>query len=289
MNKAWVAFSLSGLAFLLLIVYVIALGNIKLTPNRNTGKMRDSSAKNFACVVVAQKSKGSLLIFEKLDEQWKLTYPENIPYDQSVAEALPLTLVSLTAKKEISANTDSLAEYGLDDPVVVHAYTRLPDNFELINTHLLPAKTSALPILSLGAENSDKTSRYFSFNGKIYTMDSAAADALMLNTLNIRDKNILAFNRTLKLNDIAAKITNIRVNGELNTELTDALAKLNADTFIGNIDFTPDFTIEFEYDGQPRILYIGVATPSDNYFYAMTSDSDMVFTVQRRGFESLSK
>jgi hypothetical protein len=95
----------------------------------------------------------------------------------------------------------------------------------------------------------------------------------------------LNLNRSLRLADIAAKIDNIRVNGEPRPELSDALARLNADRFAGEIPFEAERTVEFDYSGEARILYLGAPSPDGDYYYAKTPDSDVVFTVSRRGLD----
>ena len=41
--------------------------------------------------------------------------------------------------------------------------------------------------------------------------------------------------------------------------------------------------VEFDYSGEARTLYLGAPSPDGEYYYAKTPDSDVVFTVSRRG------
>jgi hypothetical protein len=287
-RKPETAVTLAGIAAALLIAFVILRGNLWLDSYRQNTALWDVSAADMARITIING--GEELVFENSRANgWELTLPQGIPYDRAVADALPLTLAALKADKEIEAA--SFSDFAPDGPVIIRVLARVPgtgahrhtaETAETAET-ASPQFTETEYELRLGGENSDGSSRYFSVNGKIYTMDALTAGALALDSLAVRDKNVLRLNRSLRLADIAAKIENIRVNGENRPGLSDALARLNADRFIGEIPFETAHTVEFDYSGEPRVLYLGAQPPDGEYYYARTRDSDMVFTVSYRG------
>lgn len=210
---------------------------------------------------------------------WTLTVPGDIPYDRSLVLALPLTLANLTAENEFFAGSEArTSEYGFDDPVEIRVYP----------------KTGMMQKLLLGSVNPPGDIRYFSIgDGKTYTMDITKSNTLALNSLNIRDKNVLRLNRTLRPDDIAARITNITLNGNSSPELAGAIARVTAQEFLavsGYDEFglePPRYTIVFTTENGVRTLYIGNITDDGECFYAATAEDTAIFTVSRRGFESL--
>jgi hypothetical protein len=283
-QKPETALTLAGIAAALLIVYVIAQGNVWLASYRNNAALWDLSAADIVKITITNNAEE--LVFEKSETSgWELVSPQGIPCDKAIAEALPLTLASLKVEKEIAAAP--FPDFALDTPVIIHAVAQT----SAAAGHVHAAEAAPVQFtgtayeLLLGGKNSDGSSRYFSVNGKVYTMNADTAAALTLDSLNVRDKNVLKLNRSLRLADIAARISNIRVNGEKRPELSDTLSRLNADTFIGEIVFKTERTIEFEYSGEPRTLYLGALPPGGEYYYAKTPDSGVVFTVSRRGLE----
>ncbi|MDR0628501.1 MAG: DUF4340 domain-containing protein [Treponema sp.] len=290
LRKPETAFTLAGIAAALLVTYVIAQGNVWLASYRNNSGLWDVSAADMARITIINR--GEELVFENSPiNGWELILPEGIPYDKAIADALPLTLAALKAEKAISAAPFS--DFGLDQPVIIRVFARTSSAGAHVHTaEAAPGQfTETEYELRLGDANSDGSSRYFSIQPKtriyarIYTMDAATASALALDSLSVRDKNVLNLNRSLRLADIAAKITTIRVNGEQRPELSDALARLNADRFIGEIPFEAELAVEFDYSGEARTLYLGAPSPDGEYYYAKTPDSDVVFTVLRRGLD----
>ena len=288
-RKPETAFTLAGIAAALLITCVIARGNVWLASYRNNAALWDVSAADMARITIVNR--GEELVFENsVINGWELVLPESIPYDKAIAEALPLTLAELKAEKAIDAALFS--DFGLDQPVTISVLARTSISGDHVHTaETAPGQfTETEYELLLGDENSDGSSRYFSANGKrtkgrIYMMDAATADALALDSLAVRDKNVLNLNRSLRLADIAAKIDNIRVNGKQRPELSGALARLNADRFIGEIPFEAERVVEFDYSGEARTLYLGAPSPDGEYYYAKTPDSGVVFTAPRRGLD----
>jgi hypothetical protein len=288
-RKPETALTLAGIAAALLIACVIARGNVWLAAYRNNSRLWDVSAADMARITIINR--GEELVFGNSPiKGWELVLPEGIPFDKATAESLPLTLAALKAEKAIDAALFS--GFGLDQPVLIRALARTSNAGAHVHTaEAAPGQfTETEYELLLGGENSDNSSRYFSVNGKrtkgrIYTMDAATASALALDSLSVRDKNVLNLNRSLRLADIAAKITTIRVNGEQRPELSAALARLNADRFIGEIPFEAELVVEFDYSGEARTLYLGAPSPDGEYYYAKTPDSDVVFTVLRRGLD----
>jgi hypothetical protein len=294
LRKPETAFTLAGIAAALLVTCVIAQGNVWLASYRNNPGLWDVSAADMVRITIINR--GEELVFENSPiKGWELVLPEGIPFDKATAESLPLTLAALKAEKEIDAAPFS--DFGLDQPVIIRVFARTSSAGAHVHTaEAAPGKfTETEYELLLGGENSDSSSRYFSVNGKgttgrIYMMDATTADALALDSLAARDKNVLNLNRSLRLADIAAKIDNVRVNGEPRPELSDAecsaaLARLNADTFIGEIPFEAERAVEFDYSGEARTLYLGAPSPDGEYYYAKTPDSGVVFTVSRRGLD----
>ena len=294
LRKPETAFTLAGIAAALLVTYIIAQGNVWLASYRNNSGLWDVSAADMARITIINR--GEELVFENSPiNGWELILPEGIPYDKAIADALPLTLAALKAEKAISAAPFS--DFGLDQPVIIRVFARTSN----VGAHVHTAEAASGQFteteyeLRLGHANSDGSSRYFSIQpktriyarnrGRIYTMDAATAGALALDSLSVRDKNVLNLNRSLRLADIAAKITTIRVNGEQRPELSAALARLNADRFIGEIPFEAELVVEFDYSGEARTLYLGAPSPDGEYYYAKTPDSDVVFTVLRRGLD----
>ena len=286
-RKPETAFTLAGIAAALLITYVIAQGAVWLLASyRNNPALWDVSAADMMRITIINR--GEELVFENSAiNGWELVLPAGIPYDKAIAEALPLTLAALKAEKAI--NAAPLSDFGLDQPVIIRVFARTSSAGAHVHTaEAAPGQfTETEYELLLGDENSDGSSRYFSIQPKtrIYTMDAATAGALALDSLSVRDKNVLNLNRSLRLADIAAKITTIRVNGEQHPELSAALARLNADRFIGEIPFEAELVVEFDYSGEARTLYLGAPSPDGEYYYAKTPDSDVVFTVLRRGLD----
>ena len=294
LRKLETAFTLAGIAAALLVTYVIAQGNVWLASYRNNSGLWDVSAADMARITIINR--GEELVFENSPiNGWELILPEGIPYDKAIADALPLTLAALKAEKEIDAAP--LSDFGLDQPLTIRVLARTSSAGAHVHTvEAAPGQfTETEYELRLGDANSDGSSRYFSIQpktriyarnrGRIYTMDAATAGALALDSLSVRDKNVLNLNRSLRLADIAAKITTIRVNGEQRPELSAALARLNADRFIGEIPFEAELVVEFDYSGEARTLYLGAPSPDGEYYYAKTPDSDVVFTVLRRGLD----
>ena len=290
-RKPETAFTLAGIAAALLITYVIAQGAVWLLASyRNNPALWDVSAADMMRITIINR--GEELVFENSAiNGWELVLPAGIPYDKAIAEALPLTLAALKAEKAI--NAAPLSDFGLDQPVIIRVFARTSSAGAHVHTaEAAPGQfTETEYELLLGGANSDGSSRYFSIQPKtriyarFYTIDAATADALALDSLKVRDKNVLNLNRSLRLVDIAAKITNIRVNGEQRPELSDALARLNADTFIGEIPFKAERAVEFDYSGEARTLYLGALSPDGEYYYAKTPDSGVVFTAPRRGLD----
>ncbi|MDR0670560.1 MAG: DUF4340 domain-containing protein [Treponema sp.] len=288
-RKPETAFTLAGIAAALLVTCVIARGNVWLASYRNNSGLWDVSAADIVRITIING--GEELVFENSPiNGWELILPEGIPCDRAIAEALPLTLAALKEEKEIDAAPFS--GFGLDQPVIIRALARTSSaGAHVHTTEAAPPRFSETEYeLLLGGKNSDNSSRYFSVNGKIYTMDAAVAGTLALDSLAVRDKNVLKLNRSLRLADIAAKIENIRVNGEQRPEFSAAeysaaLARLNADRFIGEIPFEAELVVEFDYSGEARTLYLGAPSPDGDYYYAKTTDSDVVFTVSRRGLD----
>ena len=268
-HKPETAISLAGIATGLLLVYIILLGRVGLSSGRKNAAVWDLPANKIEKIVIANGDEE--LVFDLSENAgWGLRSPADIPFSREIANALPLTLSSLTAEKEISSNLNSLQEYGLDKPITIDVVLRNRKEYRLL----------------LGGESSSGTSRYFSVNGKIYTMSAIAADAIALDSINVRDRNILRFNRTLRPSYIAARIANIRVNGANYPELADALSLLNAASFIRDVNFPVVYTIEFDYDGEPRVLYIGEHTAE--YYRAKTPENDAAFTISKRGLENIA-
>ena len=290
LRKPETAFTLAGIAAALLVTYVIAQGNVWLASYRNNSGLWDVSAADMARITIINREEE--LVFENSPiNGWELILPEGIPYDKAIADALPLTLAALKAEKAI--NAAPLSDFGLDQPVIIRVFARTSSAGAHVHTaEAAPGQfTETEYELLLGGANSDGSSRYFSIQPKtriyarFYTIDAATADALALDSLSVRDKNVLNLNRSLRLADIAAKITTIRVNGEQHPELSAALARLNADRFIGEIPFEAELVVEFDYSGEARTLYLGAPSPDGEYYYAKTPDSDVVFTVLRRGLD----
>lgn len=277
MRNKKLSFSLAGTALALLITYVLLLIVFKPGAVSQQEPIWRLSVTDIMLIVINEH--GEELRFEN-DKQlgWILSEPSGIPYDRSIAEALPLTLTNLTAEKEIATSAISLSQYGLDDPIEIQLFL----------------KDGTMRKLFIGDISITGDSRYFSIDtGIVYTMDAAKGASLALNYLNIRDKNVLGLNRTLRPRDIAARITDIRVNGESSPEFADALARLTAEVFLGEGEFnkygleTPRYTIEFMTENGAKTLYIGNSVANGEDFYARTSDNDYVFTISKRGFDKL--
>jgi len=266
-----------GAALVLLVAYVILLLIVKPGTGTQNKPVWQLPAADVTLIVI--HNHGDLLYFEN-DRQsgWILSAPDNIPYNRSIAEALPLTLMNLMAKEEITASADSLSVYGLDDPIEIQ----------------VSLNDGTIRKLLLGDISTTGDSRYFTLgNGIIYTMDATKGAALALDYLNVRDKNVLGLNHTLRPRDIAARITDIQVNGESRPDLADALARLTAGDFLGEGDFekygleVPHYTIAFMTENKAKTLFLGDTAANGESFYARTSDNDFIFTVSTRGFEAL--
>jgi hypothetical protein len=268
-HKASAAFTLAGVAVVLSIVYVILRGNAGGAASHRTAAVWDLPVDRIERITIDNKDEQLVFTYSE-NAGWTLSVPPGLPFSREIADALPLALAGLTAEKEIDADVNSLAEYGLDAPTVIQVVLRNRKEYRLL----------------LGSETSSKTARYFSVDDKVYTMSAQSAGALTLDSLNVRDRNVFGFNRTLRPDDIAARITNIRVNGENRPEFAGALSRLNAVGFFGGGDFTARHTIAFDYDGEPRVLYIGEST--GDCYYAKAFGEDIIFTVLRRGLEDLS-
>lgn len=307
MKTRRIAFTLAGTALLLLGIYIIAKWQVNLASHGAGNEVWELQAVDIKRITIRQPGEnGDYLIFETTGQgSWVLSSPE-IPYDHALVEGLPLSLVNIAAEKKIAVNNSTLSEYGLDTPVDVRIFTEDGTEHKLL----------------LGGETSSGTSRYFSLDdGAIYTMGFAKAQAIVLDSLNVRDKNVLKLNRTLRPRDIASKITHIRFfkgntlvqeaernnegswqhngnpltneNAETAAAISEAMACVIVNEFIGegNLEnyqlYTPQYTIEFENENGIQTLLLGSVTSEGNLLYARISGSNDVFTVSRQGFTFL--
>jgi hypothetical protein len=191
-RKPETAFTLAGIAAALLVTYVIARGNVWLASYRNNSRLWDVSVTDMVRITIINR--GEELVFENSPiNGWELVLPEGIPFDKATAESLPLTLAALKSEKAIDAALFS--DFGLDQPVIIRALERTSNAGAHVHTaEAAPSQfTETEYELLLGGKNSDGSSRYFSVNGKgtkgrIYMMDAAAAGALALDSLAVRNK-----------------------------------------------------------------------------------------------------
>ena len=277
MNNRKAAFTLASAALLLSVVYPVLLATVKTGNYPMYETVWQLPVSSISRIVIIEN--GEQLRFENTGQQgWVLAEPGDIPYEHAIAQALPLALANLAADKKVSEDPDSHSAYGLDDPVLIYVF--LDDG--------------SVRSVQLGGLSESGDSRYFSTGGAaVYTMGVLKSESLTLNALNVRDKNALGFNRTLRPSDIAARIDNIKVNGDARPELAEALARLTAEMFLGEGGFErygldyPRYVIEFTTENGAKTLYIGEDTPTGDSYYARTSDNEYVFTISRRGLDGL--
>jgi len=295
------AISVASVAFILLILCVVLLLSDRNAAHNEVHPVWQLSVSGISYITI--DNHGDFLRFDNDGRAgWTLAAPDDIAYDRSLVQALPLALANLTAEDEFEAGNelkggnelsggdafpvggnssgseDRSSEFGFDDPIEIRVYP----------------ETGVMRKLLLGGVSQSGDTRFFSIgDGKIYTMDTTKSNALALNSLNIRDKNVLRLNRTLRPDDIAARITNITLNGVSSPELAGAIARLTAEEFISITGYEefglapPRYAIGFMTENGVRTLYIGDTTRDGEHFYAATDDQDLIFTVLRRGFESL--
>jgi hypothetical protein len=131
-------------------------------------------------------------------------------------------------------------------------------------------------------------------------MSASRAEALLLDSVNILDTNVLNLNRSARPSDIAAKITRVRIfegestlfdaapaDDERAAGLADAIARMTAYAFIrGEADEfglePPRYKLEFDNENGTTALYIGDAATGDSV-YAATAESRFACTVPTRG------
>ena len=272
-NKA-VSIALAGVAIALLAAYILLRGITEQASRVRTNIVWTFAPADIAAVAISGSA--GFLRFENDSQQgWILTSPEGVPYERSIAQALPLMVVNIAAEKKVAGDPKSFPAYGLESPTEITA--TLIDGAE--------------HTLLLGSLSASGDAGYFSPDGiGVYTMSAAQWAALALDSLNILDKNVLGLNRTMRPSDIAARISNIRVSGESRPDLAGALARVTAGAFLCEGEFAkygledPSYVIEFEIGGVAKALYLGAVADDNEGFYARCSESDYVFTVSRRGF-----
>ena len=276
MTNKKTAFTLSAAALLLLIIYIILLfASIAAAGKQSAGIWQITVSEIDAIIM---NNKGERFRFDNLRQEqiWVLTSPDDIKYDQSIAQALPLVLVNLSAQSEIKTDDNLLLGYGLDDPIEIQLLMR----------------GGSVNNLIVGDISASGELRYIWLNNEsIYAVDAVKSSLLTLDYLSIRDRNVLGFNKTMRPGDIAAGITDIKVNNENKPELAYALACLTAESFEGIDQYdaygldAPRFTIQFQYKGEKKEFYIGDTLNDGELCYARTSDDSIVFTISTRGLE----
>jgi hypothetical protein len=292
------AFLLAGIALALLIAYVAAAA-VKARPLEFAGAPASAQTQLPAiwdlpvdkiARIIAEPLGGEALIFERSETLgWVLASPLGLRYDASIAEGIAPNAARLVPEKEIGSHTDGLAQYGLDAPAVIRLFLdETADGNESGEYDIL-----------LGAATSTGDAYYFTVSADniVYTMNAEKARSLLLDSLNVLDKNVLGFNRSLRPSAIAEKIINITVNGSAPADaqsLAVTLARLNALEFFDASDLTkygldtPRLTIAFENEYGSHTLYIGNAA-GDGEYCAMTEGFDAVFTVPARGLDGLAQ
>jgi hypothetical protein len=219
-----------------------------------------------------------ILVFERAGSlEWVLSSPADLRYDGAIAAALPLSVARLVPEKEIGEGESGGEPYGLDAPAAtVHVFLGGGDKLDIF----------------IGGATATGEGYYFRVNGSnaIYTMSAEKAHSLMLNRLNVLDRNVLGFNRSLRLPAIAENISGITVNGEIADnaeEMADALSQLNALDFYDAADLarygldTPRFAVTFENEYGQHALYIGNDI-NDEETYARVDGLDAVFSLPSR-------
>ena len=224
---------------------------------------------------------------------WVLVSPEGIRYSEDLFRALPLSLAGITADKTIE---DADGDYIPDTPVCT------------ITAHTEKKET----VIEIGNQTASGEACYFRVNGKVYTMRAGKAERIMLDRFNVLDPYVLSIDNTLKLDDAAARISDITfikdgtivltrsrdadgnfsgADGELCEQIAEALVGLRAERFekcedkskIGLFPATAEITYTFE--GKPETLLIGNRT--EGGYYACVKDRDPVFVFSASGFEFL--
>ncbi|MDR2088804.1 MAG: DUF4340 domain-containing protein [Clostridiales Family XIII bacterium] len=288
------AFLLAGVALALLIAYVAILAS-RMQSDGFAGA-RSAAQSQLPAVwalpvdkiarIVVEPSGENALVFERDEARgWILASPPGLRCDAEVAAGLAPNAARLVPEKEIGSLADGAERYGLDAPVTT---IRI-----FLDGEAGEADGGEYVIL-LGGATSTGDARYFAVSGddRVFAMRAEKASSLLLDRLNVLDRNVLGFNRSLRPAAIAENIANIRVNGGAAADgpaLARTLAGLNALAFFDASDLSrygldaPRLTIGFENEYGAHTICIGNAAGAGEV-YARVEGWDAVFTVPSRGF-----
>ncbi len=239
---------------------------------------------------------GKTLLFENDTNGWELTSPEGLDYNKDKADALPLDIAYLIPDKLIEKKPSEMQKYGLDAPVTVtvHSYG------------------SGSESILIGSKTVTGDGYYFYADNNVYTMGKHKAESLMLNEKNVLNPYVLNIDKTLKLKEAEAKISDIAFfadnipvtvgtrtedgtwssgNGELCRKICTALVNIRASEFLDYTSFSEindiqkQFKIIFVYAQEEQTLLI--CTDKNNKIYGMTDNADRVFVLPDSGLDFL--
>ncbi|MGV8906565.1 MAG: DUF4340 domain-containing protein [Acetobacterium sp.] len=308
---------------LILLAVVVLLGTAYFIINgkNSDGNSQDLSQANTIQVLnvnidtmseIDIEHNNERLVFVKNENKWTLTEPANINYDQGLADGLPLSILYFTASKVITEQTNDLSQYGLDNPSVVSVKTT-------------DGKTV---ILEIGNLTSSKDSYYLKNkdSDKVYIIDKAKVDSILLTLKSIKDKNVLNLERDLQSTILADDMISLSLekDGELvfsarkneadgkwsliapvqenvdNSEIAPILAAISRVMALEFIDVNPEelnqyglvnpqYSLEFENATGRKKLLIGDEKETGTEFYAMVEGQNDVFSLNEAGFNFLDK
>lgn len=124
------------------------------------------------------ENKGEKFIFHKVNNDWLLTYPENVKYDPSRLSSSAINFSSIFIERVIEEDAADLVPYGLDDPIVVTCELEDGEKVILEVGDLTPAKSGFY--VKLAGENS------------VYTTDTYTMNKVLISLNDLRDRVLIS-------------------------------------------------------------------------------------------------
>ncbi len=136
--------------------------------NLSTSNMKEMTIEN----------KGERFVFEKINNDWSLKYPENIKYDPSRLSSSAINFSSIFVEKVIEEEATDFAQYGLKDPILITCELTDGEKVTLEVGNMTPAKT-AFYVRKQG-ENT------------VYTTDTYTINKVLFSLNELRDKTLVS-------------------------------------------------------------------------------------------------
>ncbi len=282
---------------------------ISATGNVNSFKIFDLDLKAIKTIFI--ENKGESFIIAKHSNNWVLEKPSDIRYDQSIIDALPLSLYYLTADKLIAKEAEHPENYGFNNPLRI--------------TVRYPYEKAA--VLEIGSPTATGEGCYARVSGSntVYLLNSGKAAPFFITSSSIKDKNVLAlhdykkiYNKIDEINSVTLERKGKKVfsavrSDESSWQLTyplkikidesvlkpilDSIVRVTAKEFIDENPIKldqyglkyPAYSLEFSISGDRKKLLIGNEKVSGSEFYAKVDSSTDIFSLDEAGFDYLDK